>query len=88
MLQSIPDDGLDLSGMRQGRNYRIGTQVLTLRILVKMGLVVELERAHDFRFQITDSGRVLLQSETAELRQENSSAKGSVGPGVSRNTPR
>jgi hypothetical protein len=66
MLQYIPDDGLSLIALRQGRPHRVGARILTLRILVDMGLVVELEGAHDFRFALTDAGRALLRSKTAE----------------------
>jgi hypothetical protein len=66
MLQSIPDDGLGLAAMGQGRIHRIGTQILTLRILVDLGLVVESEQDHDLRFTLTDAGKAMLRSETIE----------------------
>jgi hypothetical protein len=44
MLQRIPDDGLDVPAIRQTRHHGINSQILTLRILVEMGLVIESRR--------------------------------------------
>jgi hypothetical protein len=63
LLQRVSDGSLSPAALPQARGYGVAAQIRTLRFLVSFDLVVERQSADCIRFEITDTGRVVIRSE-------------------------